>query len=239
MHQLSRLEAVGLYLALTGHHVKGFDVWKSTIVPNQSFDRDFAAFELLSSGSATQGGVEDAVNSLLTADFHPVETRLPVEQMKEVTAHFNNWELTPHLDLIDRCFGPDKKSVEDVLIALEKEESKGSDFATKAVAAIKQRSPLSLKVTFAGIRSAEDMPFGAVLKRDFAIANHFLRSSDFKEGVEGRIVRRQKEIKFSSTFDSVTDDMVASFFQLPADVQDNFLVGWDDRNEIKRKWWGE
>ena len=55
---------------------------------------------------------------------------------------FEPYSLEPHLDAIDRCFS--KNNFDDILIALEKENS---EFANKALKTLNRLCPLALRVT--------------------------------------------------------------------------------------------
>src|SRR5260221_3772274 len=80
---------------------------------------------------------------------------------------------------IDRHFAGD--SVEAILAALE---AATEPWAAEAVAALRQASPTSLKVTLRHLRSAA-ADLAAVLRAEYRLSQHFVHDSDFFAGIRG------------------------------------------------------
>ena len=84
---------------------------------------------------------------------------------------------------IDRLFAGDR--VEDILAKLEAETG---EWAVKTAAAIRTKSPLSLKIALAQVRRGRDWSFGDCMRAEFRIVSRIVYGHDFYEGVRAVIV---------------------------------------------------
>jgi enoyl-CoA hydratase len=121
-------------------------------------------------------------------------------------------ELARLQPVIDRVFSAD--SVEAVLSRLDAETGTHADWAREAAAAIRQRAPLSLKVTFRQIREGRLKPtLKDQLKVEFRLAARMLVRNDLREGVRAALIDRDNPPKWQpATLEDVTDDMVDACF---------------------------
>ncbi|XP_058104244.1 3-hydroxyisobutyryl-CoA hydrolase 1-like isoform X5 [Magnolia sinica] len=91
------------------------------------------------------------------------------------------------MDSIDRCFS--KRSVEEILYALESEAAKRADeWIVEAIQSLKKASPMSLKISLRSIREGRLQGVDQCLIREFRMCCHVLRrevSKDFFEGPIG------------------------------------------------------
>jgi enoyl-CoA hydratase len=90
---------------------------------------------------------------------------------------------------IDRLFAGDR--VEDILAALDSEASSKSadaEWAGKTAAAMRTKSPLSLKLALAQVRRGKDWDFAACMRAEFRIVSRIIHGHDFYEGVRAVIV---------------------------------------------------
>lgn len=117
--------------------------------------------------------------------------------------------LAAHRTEIDAAFAFDR--VEDIFAALE---ASSSDFAQKALAVLRQKSPTSLKVTLRLLRLArKDARLEDSLEREFAAAHAVLLSDEFYEGVRAAVVDKDRNPKWSpATLDGVSDALVEDYF---------------------------
>src|SRR5256714_338130 len=83
---------------------------------------------------------------------------------------------------IDRLFAGER--VEDILERLEA----GNEWAVKAAAMIRTKSPLSLKIALAQVRRGRDWPFEDCMRAEFRIVSRIVYGHDFYEGVRAVIV---------------------------------------------------
>ena len=93
--------------------------------------------------------------------------------------------LTAHRPAIDRLFAGN--SVEAILAALD---AAGADaaWAAQTAAAIRTKSPTSLKITLAQVRRGAGWSFGACMQAEFRIVSRIVYGHDFYEGVRATII---------------------------------------------------
>nr|WP_241480471.1 enoyl-CoA hydratase/isomerase family protein [Legionella norrlandica] len=89
--------------------------------------------------------------------------------------------------LIDVCFS--KRTVEEIRVSLQ---SFGEAWALRIDNALLRKSPLSLKVTLAQLQKAKSLTLEECLKMDFDLAEHFMKGSDFYEGVRSLLINKDK-----------------------------------------------
>jgi enoyl-CoA hydratase/carnithine racemase len=90
---------------------------------------------------------------------------------------------------IDRLFAGG--TVEDILATLDREAAVGSadaEWAQKAAAAVRTKSPLSLKLALAQLRRGEVWDFETCMRAEFRIVSRIIHGHDFYEGVRAVIV---------------------------------------------------
>jgi enoyl-CoA hydratase len=84
---------------------------------------------------------------------------------------------------IDRIFAGN--SVEDILAALDRA---GDDWAQTTAAAMRAKSPLSLKLALAQVRRDKAWDFDTCMRAEFRIVSRIIEGHDFYEGVRAVIV---------------------------------------------------
>jgi enoyl-CoA hydratase len=97
--------------------------------------------------------------------------------------------LVAYRQAIDRLFRDD--DVEDILAALNRESVSRSPMAGWAgatAAAMRGKSPTSLKIALAQLRRGKDWSFTECMKAEFRIVSRIIRGHDFYEGVRAVII---------------------------------------------------
>jgi enoyl-CoA hydratase len=111
--------------------------------------------------------------------------------------------------MIDRCFAFD--TVEEITAALEQEPG---DLATRTLAAIRAKSPTSLKVTLRMLREARlSQDLETCLDREFAGTLQVVKVPDFYEGIRAAIIDKDRNPKWSpARLEDVAPESVEAFF---------------------------
>jgi enoyl-CoA hydratase len=97
--------------------------------------------------------------------------------------------IAQHRALIDRTFAGDR--VEAILQSLDGVAAGGeadADWAAKTAAAIRSKSPLSLKLALAQVRRGRHLDFAACMRLEYRIVSRIMHGHDFYEGVRAVIV---------------------------------------------------
>jgi enoyl-CoA hydratase len=117
-------------------------------------------------------------------------------------------KLAPYRATIDRRFAGDR--VEDIIAALDAD---GSEFAAKAAATIRTKSPTALKLALAQVRKGRDLAFEECMKTEFRIVSRVVHDHDFYEGVRAVIVDKDNAPKWRpASLADVSDAEVARHF---------------------------
>ncbi len=98
------------------------------------------------------------------------------------------------LGAIDRQFAAD--SVEDILAALDRTASSAgadAEFAAEAAAAIRAKSPSSLKIALAQMRLGRSLSFDDCMRTEFRIVSRIVYGHDFYEGVRAVIIDKDQK----------------------------------------------
>jgi enoyl-CoA hydratase/carnithine racemase len=184
--------AMGMFLALTGHRLKGKDVLAAGVATH--FVEEARLDEL---EAALLGGTSEADVQATLAKFCPPTSGASYDDV---------------LPQIEKCYGLDKKSVEEIVAALEAD---GSEWAVKQLATLHRMSPLSLKVTFRQMREgARHTTFGECLSMEFRMCVRVMQSGEFFEGVRCLLIDKEKtRAKWRyETLADVPEDVVAGHF---------------------------
>ena len=125
--------------------------------------------------------------------------------------------LGAHREAIDRLFAFD--TVEEIFAALETD---GSDWAMAQLAALKTKSPQSLKVTLRQLRTGATLDsFAQNMAMEYALGGRVVRTHDFQEGVRAVIVDKDNAPKWSpASLEGVTDAMVDNLFAPLPDTEE-------------------
>jgi enoyl-CoA hydratase len=157
---------LGSYCALTGERLAAADAVAATVATHRV-------------GSARFGDLADALCGAVSVDATLAAFAEPA----------NEAPLAARRNAIDRLFRGNR--VEDILAALDAEAAAGrpdAGFAETAAAAIRIKSPTSLKLALAQMRAGASLSFEACMQTEFRIVSRIIHGHDFYEGVRAVIV---------------------------------------------------
>ncbi|XP_026461730.1 3-hydroxyisobutyryl-CoA hydrolase, mitochondrial-like [Ctenocephalides felis] len=189
---LPRLQGkLGLYLGLTGHRLKGSDVYKAGIATHYCDSGSMNDLQL----DLTECRSSEDVDKCL--DKYQINDGIP-------------FELEPVLERINKCFTA--PTVEDIIRKLEDDNS---EWANNTLKAIKKMSPTSLKLTFAQLQRGSEMKsLAECLQMEYTIAVHSLQNPDFHEGVRARLIDKDnKPVWTPHQLEVITEDHIERFFR--------------------------
>jgi enoyl-CoA hydratase len=175
----------GAYIALTGDRIRTADALSLKLATHAV-------------PSAAIPGVKDALVA-----GEPVE-----ETLRQASSDPGPAPLEQHRAVIDRCFGA--RSVTAILENLERD---GSDFAAKTAAAIRSKSPTSLRIAFEQMRRGASLTFEEAMKAEFRIVSRIAQGHDFYEGVRATLVDKDGRPRWNpAALDAVPDSAVEAHF---------------------------
>lgn len=192
-HALSRLGAVGQYLALTGRRIGRADAFRyglaSHCIAAQHFDRIREELALA----------------------NPVDLLLDGLHQDPGPGELERYE-----DVINRAFSA--AAVEDIVSRLQVVHGDKREWAQGVVADLSHRSPLSLKVTHRHLKEAQEMDIRHTLMADYRLVCRFLEGHDFYEGVRAALIDKDGDPKWQpASLEAVTAaDVERYFMPLPA-----------------------
>lgn len=177
---------LGTWLALTGARLKGQDV--------------------LAAGIAT--------HFVPSENLPKLNVRLLAgEALDTVLADYAQASKAPsyaeHLDIINHCFS--RPTITDICLALKMADD---DWATAQADILKTRSSLSMAVSLEQLRRGAQMSsFADIMRMEYRIACHIIRTHDFSEGVRAVIEDKDHAPKWSPEMPAgVTKLMVEAMF---------------------------
>jgi len=194
---LPRLEgSIGMYLALTGRRLKGVDcvAWGAAdvLVPSESIESLVA--KLAAEANSDLAKIKDIV----AAFSKPVEGGSIAAERGNIETHFS------------------KDSVDEILASLEAESS---EWAQDQAKTMRQKSPLSMKVTFRQIREGANLDFADCMRMEWRLANRFAADHDFYEGVRALLVDKDMKPQWKpASLEEIDEARVQAYFEpLPGD----------------------
>ncbi|CAD5221032.1 unnamed protein product [Bursaphelenchus xylophilus] len=202
---LSRLKNnYGMFLALTGHRLKGADVFHTGLATHFVNSTDLAS-------------LQNELLSLSVVNDSSVDSVLRKYQPKELP----KFSLESNVKTIDRCF--DGERYEDIVENLNKD---GSDFALAQIKELNKMSPTSLKVTFRQLKKGAKMTLSEVLPMEYRLSQRFCEDHDFHEGCRAILIDKDRNPKWKpATVAEVTDDIVDRYFsKLPKERELNIYA---------------
>jgi enoyl-CoA hydratase/carnithine racemase len=165
---LSRLGDVGMYLALTGHRIKGFDGKHLDFVTHYVESRKLTDLreDLLICSSE-----DDLVNCL---DFHEKD--------------FHELSFKDNLLEISKCF-----SASSVLEIIERLQDSGSDFAAETLKTLSVMSPIALCISHRTQLLSRNLDFTECLRLECNISDKTFALGEFQEGVRALLIDKDNK----------------------------------------------
>ncbi len=163
---------MGMYLALTGNRFNAYDAQYlgllTYVVEQQSLDSLKQDLVSLSMDNANQSTLEACIASYAKPASKPCDLEQNLEKINE---YFS-------MDSLEEVF--EKLAVSD------------NSWAQNILNILKSKSPLSLKITFEQMQKAKNLSLGQCLEMDYLLAQHFMKSEDFYEGVRAMVIDKDK-----------------------------------------------
>jgi enoyl-CoA hydratase len=120
---------------------------------------------------------------------------------------------------IDRLFAAGEMA--EILAALEREAAENGPnaaFARTAVAQLRQKAPLSLKLTLALLRRGRNLDFDECMRTEFRVASRVAEGHDFYEGIRSVIIDKDQAPQWQpATLEAVAQHDVERHFAPIAD----------------------
>lgn len=181
-------QRAGIWLALTGTRLGLADALALDIVthhvPAERFDHLVAAL----------------------TDGEPPDVLLHRE-----AAAVGSGEVLGRLPAIERLFAGG--SVEAVLSALDAETGADAEFARRAAATIRTKSPTSVRLAFEQMRRGAKSDFAECLRIEFRLASRILDNPDYYEGVRAVVIDKDNKPRWTpARIEDVGDDVIARYF---------------------------
>jgi len=185
-HLLPRLPGkIGIWIALTGWRVNADDAIYSGLATHRIASSQFPELE-----------------RALTTDESVGEI------LKTFSISRHKGKLEADHPLIDRIFT--LPSVEEILGALDGEMN---EFASQLARAMRQKSPLSLKIAFEQVQRGGSLDFAEAMQTEFRIVNRVAREPEFYEGIRAVVIDKDNAPKWNPpSLESVSEEKVKSYF---------------------------
>ncbi|KAL6642650.1 hypothetical protein ACP70R_020831 [Stipagrostis hirtigluma subsp. patula] len=187
--------------------------------------------EMLSCGLATHFVplnrlplLEESLKKVDTSD--PFAVSGVIDQFAQQPSVKENSSLN-RLEIINKCFS--KRTVEEIISALEQEASKMSDeWVAATIQSLKKASPTSLKISLRSIREGRTQNVGECLRREYRMVCHVMRgdfSRDFFEGCRAILIDKDRNPKWMPPrLEEVHDDVVEKYFSKVDDPEWQDLI---------------
>jgi enoyl-CoA hydratase len=196
---LSRLPGrTGQYLALTGARLDGAEMLALGLATH------FLPGERVEDAKRRIAGDPQAADAILT----------------DLAGDPGAAKIVAQREAIDRLFASDV--LEDILAALEAD---GGEWASEQLGILRQRSPLSCKVSLKLLADGAAMPtFEDEMRQEYAVATRIVQRPDIVEGVRAVIIDKDHAPRWNpATPEAVSDGMIDRIFA-PLDAGDEWRV---------------
>ena len=104
-------------------------------------------------------------------------------------------------------------SISKIMSDLANAKGASAEFASRTLADLKKRSPISLAITDEHIRRCRQLDLRQTLIQDYRVAIRCLAATDFAEGVRAALVDKDQSPRWQHTsIEAITKNEVASYF---------------------------
>jgi enoyl-CoA hydratase len=181
-------DEIGTWCALTGDRLKTADA--------------------LAAGIATHHVRSDRFADLTDALCGNISVDATLAAFAEPAA---DGPVTARRDTIARLLAGDR--IEDILVRLDAETGAERDWAAATAAAIRTKSPTSLKLALAQLRRGRGLTFEQCMQAEMRIVSRIVYGHDFYEGVRALIVDKDNAPRWRpETLAQVSDGAVERHF---------------------------
>lgn len=200
-YMLPRMKGkLGLYLALTGHRLKGCDIKHAGVATH------FVTSEKLTDLESALLNLPDPQMNTVQNVLDNYDEMCSDEEQKEFV-------LEKHIHQINSCF--DKPTIEEILQALRDD---GSDWAMKQVETLHKMSPTSLKITLRQLQEGQNLSLSDCLKMEYRLTQRCMEDNDFYEGIRAVLVDKDNNPKWRpGSLADVSNNKVNSYFKTLGD----------------------
>lgn len=134
----------------------------------------------------------------------------------EILASFNHDPGPPRFAadraVIGDCFG--QPDLSGICAALARAERQGSEFARKALAGLRAKSPLSVAIAHQQMRRGAGLSFAEAMRLEYRIVTRVIRGTEFYEGVRALIIDKDNAPHWSAArVEDIDPATVDSYFQ--------------------------
>ncbi|GAA5107025.1 enoyl-CoA hydratase/isomerase family protein [Bartonella jaculi] len=179
----------GIYLALTGAHIKWGDC--------------------LNLGLATHAVPEVELACVRKAIIEQGSPMFALDERAVIRDYETSHEIR---SVVSACFGT--HTLEECMALLYKKSNEGILFAKECYNVLQSRSPTSLRVIWKQMKQSPSQTLEECMKVENRIAYHMLNSHDFREGVRAILIDKDKTPKWQpDKLSDITDEMIDAYFQ--------------------------
>lgn len=177
--------SVGTYLALTSERLHGANAFYSGVATHYLH-------------STSLPSLESRLAELRFRDYDSMEMRMKIIEMtiEEYATGLPPLDHEPFLlsgevrKAIDRCFS--KKTVPELLAALQAETGPTKDWAEKTLHTLHKRSPTAVHVALRQMQVGRTWSIREAFQREHEIATQFMKHPDFVEGVTAQLGKEKR-----------------------------------------------
>lgn len=211
---LPRLKGeLGMFLALTGHRLKGRDVQHAGVATH--FISREKIPDLLSEFSKACDDPEIPTNS-----YDVIHTLLDRFHAESSGVDPREFSLSTYFDEINRCFSGN--SVEEIFEKLRKTDS---EWSKQLLDKLHKMSPTSMKVTHRQLKEGHHLSFAECFTMEYRLALRSMEGKDFYEGVRAVLVDKDNSPKWDPpTLEGVTKEMLDHYFSPLGEDQELYVA---------------
>ncbi|KTC76139.1 Enoyl-CoA hydratase/carnithine racemase [Legionella birminghamensis] len=183
---------LGVYLGLTGNRLRSQDALAAGLIKKiipADYSQQF--IELLKETDLAVNPHQKVDACLGELPFN--EAPLPVADIVQIEKHFKF------------------NTIEEILVSLNAAED---EWSRACLDNLRQKAPLSLKITLMQIHKSRFLSMAECIKMDYCLVRHFMKDSDFYEGVRALLVDKDKSPHWNpKQLESVSEAKVADYFE--------------------------
>eukprot|EP01119_Soliformovum_irregulare_P000817 TRINITY_DN10604_c0_g1_i1.p1 TRINITY_DN10604_c0_g1~~TRINITY_DN10604_c0_g1_i1.p1 ORF type:complete len:359 (-),score=90.03 TRINITY_DN10604_c0_g1_i1:103-1179(-) len=189
--------AMAIYITLTGARLNGLE----------------CVYTGLASHFVPQSQLEEAIRRIYASQLDDIPGAITFTSLPSDA----NIPIRSQRQMIEQIFSA--SSVEDIFANLARaiRDHPDQTWFSSTLEKLKQMSPTSLKVVFEQIMRGSTMDLESVHAMETSIAQHFMTTSDFVEGVRAVVIDKDHKPRWNPpSIEQVTKEQVLKFFEFPA-----------------------